>query len=114
MGTEGGPEEERLNLNVKYYMGNIVTIYGYMYSKIQYIFNTLAPATSPLDTEMLCVCVGAKTGRSEVPKLAMSRDQWNQDWLVVSHARVHMDYDDLIADCEFTELLQPHFRSSLV
>ena len=22
--------------------------------------------------------------------------------------RVHMDYDDLIADCEFTELFQPH------
>ena len=84
VGTEGGPEEERLNLNVKYYMGNIVIICGYMYSKIQYIFNTLAPATSPLDTEMLCVCVGAKTGRSEVPRLAMSRDQWNQDWLVVS------------------------------
>ena len=72
--TEGGPEEERPNLNVKYYTGNIVTICGYMYSKI---FNTLAPATSPLDTEMLCVCVGTKTGRSEEPKLAMSRDQWN-------------------------------------
>ena len=65
----GGPEEERLNLNVKHYTAHIVIICGYMYSKIQYMFNTTAPAPTPLDTVMLCVCVGAKTGRSEDPKL---------------------------------------------
>ena len=55
-------KSDRILMSNIAYTGNIVIICGYMYSKIQYMFNMLAPATTPVDTVMLCECVVAKTG----------------------------------------------------